>query len=336
MSISVGINGFGRIGRMVMRAGINHPDFQIMAINDLADAETLTYLFNYDSIHGRREPPAEVLNDSISVDGRLIPVTRVRDPEEINWSNSGVDLVIESTGVFSSRERAAGHLEGSAKKVIIAAPAKDADATFVCGINEKSYDPQNHHVVSNASCTTNALAPVAKVLNDEFGILNGFMNTVHAYTSTQALLDIPSSNKLRGRAAALNIVPSSTGAAIAVGMVLPELDGKLDGMSLRTPNPDGSIVDLTAVMEREASVEEINAALERAAKEEMKGILKVTHEPLVSSDILGDPHSSIVDAGLTMASGNLLKVLAWYDNEWGYACRLIDLAVHIGRAPDLS
>jgi glyceraldehyde 3-phosphate dehydrogenase len=321
---------------MVMRAGINHPDFQIMAINDLADAETLTYLFNYDSIHGRREPPAEVLNDSISVDGRLIPVTRVRDPEEINWSNSGVDLVIESTGVFSSRERAAGHLEGSAKKVIIAAPAKDADATFVCGINEKSYDPQNHHVVSNASCTTNALAPVAKVLNDEFGILNGFMNTVHAYTSTQALLDIPSSNKLRGRAAALNIVPSSTGAAIAVGMVLPELDGKLDGMSLRTPNPDGSIVDLTAVMEREASVEEINAALERAAKEEMKGILKVTHEPLVSSDILGDPHSSIVDAGLTMASGNLLKVLAWYDNEWGYACRLIDLAVHIGRAPDLS
>ncbi len=336
MPVRIGINGFGRIGRLMLRASLDNPDIQVMAINDLADSETLAYLFHYDSTHGRCEAPVEAFQDSIMVNNWRIPLSGFKDPAEINWSDHGADIVIESTGAFRSRERAAGHLEASARKVVISAPSDDADATFVYGVNEKSYDPQNHDVVSNASCTTNALAPVAKVLHDKFGVVKGFMTTVHGYTTSQALLDTPTRKTRRSRAAALNIVPTTTGAAVAVGRVLPELSGKLDGMALRTPNPDGSILDLTALLQREVSPEEINAAFDEAADNGLKGILRVSREHLVSTDILRDPHSSIVDAELTMAMGELVKVMVWYDNEWGYACRLIDIAIYIGRESGLN
>ncbi len=336
MPVRIGINGFGRIGRLLLRASLDNPDIQVMAINDLADSETLAYLFHYDSTHGRCEVPVEAFQDSIMINNWRISLSGFKDPAEINWSDNGADIVIESTGAFRSRERAARHLEASARKVVISAPSDDADATFVYGVNEKSYDPQNHNVVSNASCTTNALAPVAKVLHDKFGVVKGFMTTVHGYTTSQALLDTPTRKMRRSRAAALNIVPTTTGAAVAVGRVLPELSGKLDGMSLRTPNPDGSILDLTALLQREVSPEEINAAFDEAADKGLKGILRVSREHLVSTDILRDPHSSIVDAELTMAMGDLVKVMVWYDNEWGYACRLIDIAIYIGRESGLN
>lgn len=336
MTVRVGINGFGRIGRLVLRASLDNPDIQIMAINDLADSETLAYLFHYDSTHGRYEAPVESFQDSIMINNWRIPILGFKDPAEIKWSDHGVDIVIESTGAFRPREKAAKHLQAGAKKVIISAPSDDPDATFVFGVNEETYDPPKHHVVSNASCTTNALAPVAKVLNETFGIVKGFILTAHGYTTSQSLLDTPSRKKRRSRAAAINIVPTSTGAAVAVGRVLPELSGKLDGLALRTPNPDGSIVDLTAILSRGTTVEEINAAFDEAAHNRLKGILRVSRAPLVSSDILRDPYSSIVDAELTMAMGDLVKVMAWYDNEWGYACRLIDIAIYMGRRSNLG
>jgi glyceraldehyde 3-phosphate dehydrogenase len=336
MPVRVGINGFGRIGRIMLRASLDNPDIQIMAINDLADPETLAYLFYYDSVHGRYESPVEAFQDSIMINNWRIPIFGCNDPAEIKWSDHGVDIVIEATGAFRSRDRAARHLDAGAKKVIISAPSDDADATFVYGVNEESYDPASHQVVSNASCTTNALAPVVKVIHEKFGMVKGLMTTVHGYTTSQALLDTPTRKKRRSRAAALNIVPTSTGAAVAVGKVLPQLDGKLDGMALRTPNPDGSILDLTALLKKGVTAEEVNAAFDEAAETGLKGILRVSREQLVSSDILRDHHSSIVDAELTMAAGELVKVLVWYDNEWGYACRLIDIAIHMGRNSDLG
>ncbi len=336
MPVRVGINGFGRIGRLMLRASLDNPDIQIMAINDLADSETLAYLFHYDSTHGRYDAPVQSFQDSIIINNWRIPIFGFKDPAEIKWSDHGVDVVIEATGAFRSREKASRHLDGSAKKVIISAPSDDADATFVYGVNEETYNPKKHHVVSNASCTTNALAPVAKVLNEKFGIVKGFMTTAHGYTTSQALLDTPSRKKRRSRAAALNIVPTTTGAAVAVGRVLPELSGKLDGMALRTPNPDGSILDLTAVLKKSVTADAVNAAFDEAAENKLKGILRVSRENLVSTDILRDPHSSTVDAELTMAMGELVKVMAWYDNEWGYANRLIDIAIYIGRRSEMS
>ena len=328
MAVRVGINGFGRIGRNVFRAAMSRAkgEVEIVAVNDLTDAKTLAYLLAYDSVFGRYPGTVEHEGDAIIVDGTPIRVLAERDPGNLAWGDMGVDVVVESTGFFTKRPDAAKHLDGGAKKVIISAPATEPDLTIVLGVNDDQYDPAKHDVVSNASCTTNCLAPVAKVLDDAFGLKQGFMTTCHAYTNDQRILDLPHSDLRRARAAALSIIPTSTGAARAIGEVLPHLKGKLDGMALRVPTPDGSVVDLVADLRDAPSKDEINEALREAAEGPMKGILGFCDDPIVSRDVIGDPHSSLVDAGLTMTMGNQAKVISWYDNEWGYSCRVVDLA----------
>ncbi len=328
MAVRVGINGFGRIGRNVFRAVASRAkgDVEIVAVNDLTDAKTLAYLLAYDSVFGRYPGTVEHVGDAIIVDGTPIRVLAERDPGNLAWGDMGVDVVVESTGFFTKRDDAAKHLAGGAKKVIISAPASDPDLTVVIGVNDDMYDPAVHHVISNASCTTNCLAPVAKVLDDTFGLKQGFMTTCHAYTNDQRILDLPHSDLRRARAAALSIIPTSTGAARAIGEVLPHLKGKLDGMALRVPVPNGSVVDLVAQLDATPSVDEVNAAIKAAADGPMKGILGYSDDPIVSRDVIGDSHSSLFDAPLTMVNGNQVKIISWYDNEWGYSCRVVDLA----------
>ncbi len=332
MSIRVGINGFGRIGRNVVRAGLHRPGIEFVAANDLTDTTTLAHLLKYDSILGHLREEVKAEGDSIRVNGAKIKIFAIKDPAEIDWPSLGVDVVVESTGRFTDAKDAAKHLRGSVKKVIISAPAKGEDVTIVLGVNDSMYDPAKHRIISNASCTTNCLAPVVKVLHDTFGIEKGSMTTVHSYTNDQNVLDFPHKDLRRARAAALNMIPTSTGAAKAIGLVLPELKGKLDGYAMRVPTPNVSVVDFVAVMKKNASTEEVNQALKQAAEGPLKGILAYTDEPVVSSDLLHDPHSSIVDAGLTkVLDGNLAKVVAWYDNEWGYSNRIVDLIEFLGK-----
>ena len=326
----IGINGFGRIGRNVFRALLDHPELEVVAVNDLTDAATLAHLFKYDSVHGKLQAEVELTEDGFTVNGRPVKVLAERDPAQLPWGDLGVDLVVESTGRFRSREDAAKHLQGGAKKVIISAPAKNEDITVVMGVNEDNYDPANHHVISNASCTTNCLAPVVKVLHQNFGVRRGLMTTVHAYTTDQQILDLPHKDLRRARAAGMSIIPTTTGAAAAVAKVLPELEGKLNGFAMRVPTPNVSVVDLVAELERDVTAEEVNEALRREAEGALKGILGYSEEPLVSRDYNGDPHSSIVDALSTMVmEGNMVKVVSWYDNEWGYSNRVVDLAAYI-------
>lgn len=331
MTIRVGINGFGRIGRNFFRAiSTQGADIDVVAVNDLTDPKTLAHLLKYDSVLGKFDQEVSSTDDSIIVGGKEIKVLAQRDPKDLPWGDLGVDIVIESTGFFTSGEKAKAHLEGGAKKVIISAPGKDIDGTFVVGVNEKDYDPAAMNIISNASCTTNCLAPMAKVLNDAFGIERGLMTTIHAYTGDQRLLDAPHSDLRRARAAALNIVPTSTGAAKAVALVLPELAGKMDGYALRVPVPTGSVTDLSFIASKPVTADEVNAAIKAAAEGELKGILVYSEAPLVSKDIEGDPASSIFDAGLTKVIDNEVKVVSWYDNEWGYSNRLVDLTVYVG------
>jgi glyceraldehyde 3-phosphate dehydrogenase len=331
MAIRVGINGFGRIGRLVFRAS-QGKDIEIVGINDLTDASTLAHLLKWDSIHGRFQGEVEAADGAIVVDGTRIPVSAERNPAKLPWKPLGAQLVIESTGIFADREGASKHLDAGAERVIISAPAKDPDVTIVLGVNSDDYDPARHFIVSNASCTTNCLGPVAKVLNDEFGLESGWMTTIHAYTNDQVTLDFPHKDLRRARAAALSMIPTSTGAARAIGLVLPELKGKLDGYAMRVPTADVSVVDLSAKLRKSTDVEAINAAMKKAADGPLKGILQYTEEPLVSIDFLGNPHSSILDAQSTkVMDGNFVKVLSWYDNEWGYSSRVVDLALMMGR-----
>ena len=327
MAVKVAVNGFGRIGRNVVRAAKESgADIDFVAVNDLTDPETLAHLFKYDSILGPYDGTVEVTGDGIAIDGDEIKVYAERDPADLPWGDVGADVVIESTGLFTKREDAAKHLEAGAKKVLISAPASGEDITVVLGVNFDRYDKEKDEVISNASCTTNCLAPIAKVANDTVGIKHGLMTTIHAYTGDQALQDAPHSDLRRARAAAVNLVPTSTGAAKAVSLVLPELEGKLHGYAVRAPVITGSVVDLTFEAERETSVEEINAALKAAAEGPMKGILKYTEDPIVSSDIVTDPHSSIVDGQLTsVIDGTMVKIVSWYDNEWGYSNRVVDV-----------
>ena len=322
----IGINGFGRIGRNYLRAALaQNSDLEIVAVNDLSDPKSLAHLLKYDSVGGRLDAAVSVDGDSIVVNGKSIRVLAERDPAKIDWAELGVEIVVESTGFFTNADDARKHIEAGAKKVIISAPATGEDATFVIGVNEHLYEPENHHVISNASCTTNCLAPLVKVFMDNFGIKKGLMTTIHAYTADQNLQDGPHSDLRRARAAAINIVPSTTGAAKAIGIVIPELKGKLDGFALRVPIPTGSITDLTLISEKTVTVEEINAAYKKAAEGELKGILMYTEDPIVSSDIVGDPHSSIYDSGLIRVIDNTVKLSSWYDNEWGYSNRLVEL-----------
>ncbi|NLW22992.1 MAG: type I glyceraldehyde-3-phosphate dehydrogenase [Tissierellia bacterium] len=328
MTMKVGLSGFGRIGRDVLRiyAEENVNDFEIVALNASGDLNTLAHLFKYDSLYGRFKGTIEVVEDGFVINGKKIKVVAHRDPAQIPWKDLGVELVIDSTGAFRDREGLSKHIEAGAKKVIVTAPAKNEDITIVMGVNDKDYDPEKHHIISNASCTTNCLAPVAKVILDEFGINKGLMTTVHAYTNDQQILDKRHKDLRRARAAAESIIPTTTGAAKAVALVLPELKGKLNGFAVRVPVPTVSLVDVVFEVGRNTSVEEVNAALKKAAEGEMKGILGYSEEPLVSRDYQGDPRSSIVDALSTMVYENMVKVVAWYDNEWGYSARVIDLA----------
>jgi glyceraldehyde 3-phosphate dehydrogenase len=326
MPIKVGINGFGRIGRNIARAALGDRAIEIVAVNDITDAKTLAHLFKYDSILGNLPNQVTHGADTISVDGRSFKVFKVKDPAELDWASVGAQIVIESTGLFTKGPEAAKHMRGPVKKVIISAPADGPDVTLVLGVNDKTYDPAKHNVISNASCTTNCLAPVARVLQDSFGIVIGTMTTIHSYTNDQKLLDLPHKDLRRARAAAINMIPTSTGAAKALHLVVPELKGKLDGYAMRVPTPNVSVVDLTVIVEKPATAESVNAALKAAAQGPMKGILDYTEEELVSADFKGNPHSSIVDSGYTKVVGDkCVKVLAWYDNEWGYSCRCRDL-----------
>ncbi|MDN5277236.1 MAG: hypothetical protein PWR01_1201 [Clostridiales bacterium] len=332
MAVRVGINGFGRIGRNAFKAALEKygNDIEFVAINDLTDAATLAHLLKYDSCFGKFNGEVVAKDDSLVVNGKEIKILAEKDPANLPWKDLGVDIVIESTGLFTSRDKAIKHIEGGAKKVIITAPAKNEDITIVIGVNEDKYDPANHHIISNASCTTNCLAPVAKVLHEKFGIKKGLMTTVHSYTNDQRILDLPHKDLRRARAAALSIIPTTTGAAKAVALVLPELKGKLNGFAMRVPTPTVSVVDFVADLEKPATAEEINAALKEAAEGPMKGILGYEEEPLVSIDFKQDPRSSIVDALSTMViEGTLAKVVAWYDNEWGYSNRVADLVMYI-------
>lgn len=329
--VKVGINGFGRIGRNFFRAALSSKaDFEIVAVNDLTDNATLAHLLKYDSILGRIGEKVTFTEDSISVGSKTFKVFAEKDPAQIPWGKVGADIVIESTGRFTKASDAGKHMTGGAKKVIISAPANDEDITIVLGVNESAYDSSKHHIISNASCTTNCLAPMAKVIHENFGIVRGFMTTVHAYTNDQVILDFPHKDLRRARAAATNIIPTSTGAAKAIGLVMPELKGKLDGYALRVPVPTGSVTDLTVELEREASAVEINAAIKAASEGPLKGILSYTEDPIVSADIVTDPHSCIFDGGITKAIGKSAKVAGWYDNEWGYSNRLVDLIRFIG------
>jgi glyceraldehyde 3-phosphate dehydrogenase len=326
MPIKVGINGFGRIGRNIMRTALDDRDIQFVAVNDITDARTLAHLLKYDSILGNLPHQVTHTNDSIAVDGKSFKVFKVKDPGELDWASVGAEIVVESTGLFTKGPEARKHIRGPVKKVIISAPADGPDHTLVLGVNEKTYDPAKHHVVSNASCTTNCLAPVAKVLQDTFGIVSGTMTTIHSYTNDQRLLDLPHKDLRRARAAAISMIPSTTGAAKALHLVIPELKDKLDGYAMRVPTPNVSVVDLTVFTEKPATVASVNGALKAAAEGPMKSILEYTEEELVSADFRGNPHSSIVDAGYTRVVGDrCVKVLAWYDNEWGYSCRCRDL-----------
>jgi glyceraldehyde 3-phosphate dehydrogenase (phosphorylating) len=332
MAIKVGINGFGRIGRNLLRSALNHREIEFVAVNDLTDAKTLAHLLKYDSVHGVLGGEVEAKEKAILVDGRSIAVLAEKDPKKLPWKELGADIVVESTGRFTDRESAAGHLAAGARKVIISAPAKDPDLTIVLGVNESMYDPGKHSIVSNASCTTNCLAPVAKVLLDAYGIKRGLMTTVHSVTNDQRLLDLPHKDLRRARAAHLSIIPTTTGAAKALFLVLPQLKGKMDGMSIRVPTPNVSVVDLVAELEHDATEAEINSRYRQASEGMMKGILQYTEEPLVSVDLNGNSHSAILDATLTkVIEGRMVKVIAWYDNEWGYSCRLRDLVKYIGQ-----
>jgi glyceraldehyde 3-phosphate dehydrogenase len=327
MSVRVGINGFGRIGRNVFRAARARGEaIEIVAVNDITDAATLAHLLEYDSVFGRYPGEVQAADGAIVIDGREVKVLAERDPADLPWKDLGVDVVIESTGLFTDRDSAAAHLAAGARKVIISAPAKGPDITVCIGVNDAEYDPEQHHVISNASCTTNCLAPLAKVLDDTFGLVRGYMTTCHAYTNDQRILDLPHSDLRRARAAALSIIPTSTGAARAIGEVLPHLKGKLDGISLRVPVPDGSVVDLTCEVAKETTVAEVNATFKAAAEGPLKGILGYTEDPIVSRDVVGDAHSSLFDSSLTMVNGTSVKLVSWYDNEWGYSCRLVELA----------
>lgn len=326
MAIKVGINGFGRIGRNVVRAGLNNPGIEFVAANDLTDVKTLSHLLKYDSILGPLEEKVTADADSIQVGRHDIKVFATKDPAEIDWPSLGVQVVIESTGKFTDAAGASKHLRGSVKKVIISAPGKNEDVTLVLGVNDAAYDPAKHHIISNASCTTNCLGPVVKVLHEHFGIKKGSMTTIHSYTNDQNVLDFPHKDLRRARAAALNMIPTTTGAAKAIGLVMPELKGKLDGYAMRVPTPNVSVVDLTCELAKDATAAEVNAALKAAAEGPLKGILAYTTDPVVSSDMMRNPNSSIVDADLTkVLGGNMLKVVAWYDNEWGYSMRVVDL-----------
>ena len=331
--LKVGVNGFGRIGRNFLRASLESgANFEIVGINDLTDNATLAHLLKYDSILGRLKQPVTFTDTTITVGGKTITVSAERDPANIPWGKLGVDVVVESTGIFTKAADAQKHINAGAKKVIISAPATDEDITIVMGVNHEKYDPAKHNIISNASCTTNCLAPMAKVLNDEFGIVRGLMTTIHAYTNDQVILDFPHKDLRRSRAAALSIIPTSTGAAKAISLVLPELKGKLDGYALRVPVPTGSATDLTVELAKEVTVAEINAALKKASNGSLKGYLSYTEDPIVSADIVTDPSSCILDAGLTKVIGTTVKVVGWYDNEWGYSNRLVDLIQYIGKS----
>ncbi len=330
--VKVGINGFGRIGRNVFRAALKNPNIEIVAVNDLTDAKTLAHLLKYDSVHGTLNETVEVSGSNLIVGGKEIKVLAERDPAQLKWAEYGVEIVVESTGRFTKREDAAKHLEGGAKKVIISAPATNEDITIVMGVNEDKYDPAQHTVISNASCTTNCLAPFAKVLLEKFGIVRGLMNTIHSYTNDQQILDLPHKDLRRARAAAESIIPTSTGAAKAVALVLPELKGKLNGMAMRVPTPNVSVVDLVVELKKDVTVEEVNAALKEAAEGPLKGILAYSDEPLVSRDYNGNSASSTIDALSTMViDGNMVKIVSWYDNEWGYSNRVIDLCQYVAQ-----
>ncbi len=322
----VGINGFGRIGRNVLRAGLKNKNVEFVAANDLTDTKTLAHLLKYDSILGPLDADVKAEEGAIIVDGKKITIFAIKDPAELDWASLGAQVVVESTGRFTDAKDASKHLRGSVKKVIISAPAKNEDVTLVLGVNDSMYDSAKHHIVSNASCTTNCLAPFVKVLHDKFGIVKGSMTTIHSYTNDQNVLDFPHKDLRRARAAAINMIPTTTGAAKAIGLVMPELKGKLDGYAMRVPTPNVSVVDLVAVLSRPATAEDVNAALKEAAEGDLKGILQFTTDPVVSSDMMRNPNSSIIDGSLTkVLDGDLLKVVAWYDNEWGYSCRVIDL-----------
>jgi len=326
MSTKIAINGFGRIGRLFLRAAVKKgADFEVVAINDLTDSATLAHLLKYDSVHGVWPGEVSHTDDTLVFEGRAIKVLSSADVKMLPWRDLDVDVVVECTGHFTERTQASLHLDQGARKVVISAPAKDPDITVVMGVNDADYDPARHHIISNASCTTNCLAPVVKVLSDSFGIEQGLMTTVHAYTNDQRILDLPHKDLRRARAAGLSIIPTSTGAAKAIGLVLPELKGRLDGFALRVPVPDGSVVDLVVTLEQEAAVDEINAAVKAAAEGPLAGILRYTDEPIVSSDIVGDPHSAVFDSVLTMVMGRQAKVVMWYDNEWGFSNRMVDL-----------
>ncbi len=328
MAIRVGINGFGRIGRLAYRAMADDPQIEVVAINDLGDIPTMAHLLKYDSVHGQAFQNVQATEDGIIADGKVIKVLSDRDPANLPWADLGVDVVVESTGFFTDGTKAKAHIDAGAKKVLISAPGKNVDKTIVMGVNDADYNPATDHIVSNASCTTNCLAPFAKVLLENFGIKRGYMNTIHAYTNDQRILDLPHKDLRRARAAALSMIPTTTGAARAVSLVLPELAGKLDGFATRVPTPDGSMVDLTVELEKTTTVEEINAAMKAAAEGPMKGVLAYTEDPIVSTDIIDNPASSIFDAGLTMVlggEGNFAKCISWYDNEWGYSNRVKDL-----------
>jgi glyceraldehyde 3-phosphate dehydrogenase len=339
MAIKVGINGFGRIGRLLYRAAIErNANIDFVAINDLADAKTNAHLLKYDSVHGRFPGTVEAQGDKLVVNGKDLKVLSVKDPAQLPWKDLGVYLAVESTGLFTNREGASKHLQAGAKKVLISAPAENPDATFVLGVNDKSYDPEKHNILSNASCTTNGLAPVSKVLADNFGLEKAFMTTCHSYTNDQKVQDLVHKDLRRARAAAINIIPTSTGAAKAIGLVLPSCAGKMNGISLRVPTPDVSIVDLVAVLGKEVTKEEINAAMKKAAEGELKGILEYTEDPIVSSDVLHSTYSSVFDALSTMVLGeksNFVKILAWYDNEWGFSCRMVELIELVGKKAGL-
>jgi len=335
MAIKVGINGFGRIGRQFFRAKLNQDkenDVDVVAINDLYPTKTLAHLLKYDSVYGMLDADIKDEEGALIVNGKKIMVTSIKDPAELPWDDMGVEVAIESTGIFRTREAAQKHLDAGARKVIVSAPCKKdgADITLVLGVNQDKYDRANHHIISNASCTTNALAPLCKVLNDNFGINSGLMTTIHAYTNDQRILDLPHSDLRRARAAALSAIPTSTGAASAIGLVIPELNGKLNGLAVRIPIPVGSLVDLVVDLDKDASIEEINEAFKKASQDDgLKGILQYTEEPIVSADIIGNAHSSVFDAQSTYKQDNLIKVLSWYDNEWGYSSRLFDLVSYI-------
>lgn len=332
MGIKVAINGFGRIGRNLLRASLNSKDIDFIAINDLTDANTLAHLLKYDSVHGVLNAAVEGREDAIIVDGKKIKVIAKKDPAELPWKDMGIQVVVESTGHFTDKTTASKHISGGAKKVIISAPAKDPDLTIVMGVNDKDYDPKKHHIISNASCTTNCLAPVAKVLMESFGIERGLMSTTHAYTNDQRLLDLPHKDLRRARAAALSIIPTTTGAAKAIGLVIPSLKGRLDGMAFRVPTANVSVVDLVAELKKEVDEKEVNGAFKSASENELKGVLAYTEEPLVSIDFNGTPFSAIVDGALTkVIEKKMVKVIAWYDNEWGYSCRLRDLLLYLSK-----